>query len=76
MSCLAKGAGKIKVFPLCPRVPGSEAKRVIIQGEKGSNGKLKNSAGIVLYNDKGNFTAEANRILMDAGGLNLRTACE
>ena len=71
VSGLAKGVGEIIVFPLWSRVIGREAKRVIVQGKKGSNGKTINSTGIVLYDDNGNFTTEANSILRDARGLKL-----
>ena len=76
VSGLAKGVGGIIVFPLWSRVPGREAKRVIVQGKKGSNGKTINSTGIVLYDDNGNFTTEANSILRDARGLKLWATCE
>jgi len=76
VSGLAKGAGDIIVFPLWPKISGREAKRVIVQGKKGSEGKTKYSTGIVLYDGKGSFTTEANSILRDAKELNISTTCE
>ena len=69
VSGLEESAGGIIIFPLWPKVPGKNAKRVIIQGKKGKKGITKIAAGIILYEDNGTFSNEANRILREADGL-------
>jgi|TARA_Y100000031_G_scaffold53892_2_gene61439 tRNA1(Val) A37 N6-methylase TrmN6 len=68
---LAKGAGGAKVFPLWPKKAGEGAKRVIIQARKGEAGKTRIAKGLVLHNDDGSYTPEAEAILRDAGPLTL-----
>ena len=71
VSALAEGAGEIVVYPLWPLITGRKAKRVLVQGKKGVKGRTKYSSGMVLYDEKGNYTFEANGILRDADELNL-----
>ena len=68
---LAKGAGKISIFPIWPKMRGHGSKRVIIQGRKGQKGSTVLANGLVLHDSQGNFTKQASKILSDAGELNL-----
>ena len=71
VSGLEQSAGGIIIFPLWPKIHGKGAKRTIVQGRKGIRGKTKIATGIVLYDDKGKFSTEANRILREADRLKL-----
>jgi tRNA1(Val) A37 N6-methylase TrmN6 len=75
VSGLEQSAGGIIIFPLWPKIRGKGAKRAIVQGRKGIRGKTKLATGIVLYDDKGKFSTEANRILREADRLKLKTTC-
>lgn len=68
---LAKGAGGAKVFPLWPKKAGEGAKRVIVQSRKGEQGETRMAEGLVLHNDDGTYTPEAEAILRNAGPLTL-----
>ena len=63
--------GALVVFPLWPRA-GEPAKRVIVQGIKGSKAPLTLSQGLVLHGADHTFTPEAAAILRQAGPLTLR----
>jgi tRNA1(Val) A37 N6-methylase TrmN6 len=60
--------GAIIVYPLWPGL-GKPAKRVIVSGRKGVDGPARISAGLVLHESDGAFSAAANAILMDGAGL-------
>ncbi len=60
--------GGITLFPLWPK-QGKEAKRIIVQGCKGSKAPLKLHSGLILHQPDGGFTPEADRILRDGGSL-------
>ena len=62
-------AGGLVVFPLWPKIQGQVAKRVIIQARKGKTGKTRITEGLVLHNDDGSYTAEAEAVLRGAGPL-------
>ncbi len=62
-------AGGLVVFPLWPKIQGQAAKRVIIQARKGKTGKTRITEGLVLHNDNGSYTAEAEAVLRGAGSL-------
>ncbi len=62
--------GDIKVFPFWPSL-GQIAKRVIVQGVKGSRGGLNLLPGMVLHNADGSFTQEADALLKNGHHLNL-----
>lgn len=64
--------GDLVVFPLWPRPGDRPAKRILIQGRKGSRGPLKLARGLVLHEDDGRFTAAAEVVLRHAGALELR----
>ena len=50
---------------------GAAAKRVIVHARKGGKGETRISEGLVLHQDGGAFTPEAEAVLRDAGALAL-----
>ena len=62
--------GNINVFPLWP-TGGKIAKRVIVQGIKGSKGGLNLLPGINLHNADGSFTQSTDAILKNGQALRL-----
>lgn len=62
--------GDIVVYPLWPG-KNKAAKRVLVSGIKNSNGALKLMPGIVLHQEDGKFTSDADAILRHAQGLNM-----
>lgn len=60
--------GNINVFPLWPAREQS-AKRVIVQGIKGTKGGLTLLSGMFLHNEDGSFTKAAEAILRDGEPL-------
>ena len=68
-ACLEGRAGGTVIFPLWPDRGSAPAKRVLVQGIKGSGAPLRMARGLVLHEDDGSFTAEADRVLRGAGGL-------
>jgi len=62
--------GSIILFPLWPKINRS-ARIVLLQGRMGSTGHSHISPGLILHNENGDFTAEANYILRDGKLLNL-----
>lgn len=63
--------GDLCVFPLFPRA-GAAATRVLVQGRKGSRAPVSLLPGLVLHNDDGGFTADAERVLRHGAKLPLR----
>ncbi len=61
------GFGRIVLLPLLPKA-GRAAKLVVIQG-RGGAGPAAMLAGLVLHEDDGRFTAAADRVLREGGGL-------
>lgn len=47
------------------------AKRVIVQARKGEQGETRIAKGLVLHNDDGTYTPEAEAVLRNAGSLTL-----
>jgi tRNA1(Val) A37 N6-methylase TrmN6 len=68
LAALAGKAGEIIVFPLWPGA-GKPAKRVLVRARRGIQTPLKLSAGLVLHEPGGKFTAEADTVLRDGAGL-------
>lgn len=62
--------GDICVFPLWP-ARAKSAKRVIVQGIKGSKGGLTLLNGMCLHNEDGSFTQAADAILRNGDSLSL-----
>ncbi len=63
-------AGEVVVFPLWPRRDGSPAKRIIVRARRGTAAPLRIAQGLVLHEEDGSFTPEADRIL-HGGALEL-----
>ncbi|MEX2455559.1 MAG: methyltransferase [Rhodospirillaceae bacterium] len=63
-------AGEVVVFPLWPK-RGTAAKRVIVGARKGIRTPLTLSAGLVLHEDSGAYTPDADAVLRGAA-LTLR----
>ena len=60
----------VKILPLWPK-PGAAAKRVIVSARKGGVSPLQLLPGIVLHNEEGGFSSEANAVLRGDGPLPL-----
>jgi tRNA1(Val) A37 N6-methylase TrmN6 len=63
--------GDIRIAPLYPRL-GAAATRVIVQGLKGSKAPLQLLQGLVLHDQNGRFTPEAQAVLRDGAPWRLR----
>jgi len=63
-------AAGIAVFPLWPRA-GEPAKRVIVQVVKGARAPLALLGGLVLHEEDGRYTREADAVLRDGAALPL-----
>jgi tRNA1(Val) A37 N6-methylase TrmN6 len=61
--------GDLVVFPLWPRPGDRPAKRILIQGRKGSRGPLRLARGLVLHDDDGRYSAAAEAVLRHAKEL-------
>jgi tRNA1(Val) A37 N6-methylase TrmN6 len=63
--------GALVVFPLWPRRARRPAKRVLVQGRKGSRGPLRLAPGLVLHEDDGRYSPAADAVLRHAKALRL-----
>lgn len=70
LACLAQSCGDLAVFPLWPR-RGEAAKRILVQGLKGSGGPLRMQAGLELHDADGCYTAAVEAVLRDARALDI-----
>ena len=70
LAALQGRAGEVVVFPLWPRRDGSPAKRIVVRARRGTASPLRLARGLVLHEQDGSFTPEADRILR-GGGLDL-----
>ncbi len=69
---LLKGRfGALAVYPLFPK-PGLPAKRVLIQGLKGSRAPLEMLPGMILHEADGSYTKQADLILRGEADLHIR----
>ena len=59
---MGKRFGAIEIIPLWPKA-GREAKRVIIRARKHRQSPARISAGLVLHNEDGSYSADAENIL-------------
>ncbi len=71
ISRLYRRVGDLMIMPLWPR-SGEAAKRVIIQGRKGTKGCTYLLPGFALHGEVERYTPEARRILWDGEALNLK----
>ena len=62
LSLLSGKAGAIKVYPLWPK-QNVNAKRVIVSAQKGVKTPMKITPGLVLHENDGTYTTDANEIL-------------
>lgn len=62
--------GGLAIYPLFPR-RGVPAARVIVQGRKNSRASARLLPGLVLHEDGGAYTAEAEAVLRSGAALNL-----
>jgi len=62
--------GALAVYPLFPK-RGVPASRVIVQGRKNSRAQMRLLPGLVLHEEGGAYTAEAEAILRHGAGLTL-----
>ena len=67
---LAGRFGDIAVFPLFPK-QGEPATRIIVQAEKGSRAGLSLLPGLVLHEENGSYSAEAEAVLRGGEALDL-----
>jgi tRNA1(Val) A37 N6-methylase TrmN6 len=71
LSLLKGRFGALAIYPLFPK-KGAPAKRVLVQGIKGSRAPLELLQGMVLHEADGSYTEEADLILRDGAGLGIR----
>ena len=69
LAAMAGRLGGIAVFPLWPGSEGKDARRVLVQGIKGSAAPLRLCRGLVLHEPDGAFTAAAEAVLRGGQGL-------
>ena len=63
--------GAVALFPLFPH-QGAPAKRILVQGIKGSRAPVEVMPGMVLHKQDGAYTKEADAVLRANAGLALR----
>lgn len=68
---MTSACGDIILCPLWPRA-GSAAKRVIVQGRKGTGGRATLAPGLVLHAEAERYTAEARAILEKGAAFSLK----
>lgn len=71
LAALAGRLGDVVVFPLWPLADGRPARRLLVQGRKGSRAPLRLVPGLVLHAADGGFTAEAEAVLRHGAPLPL-----
>ncbi len=76
LAALRGQLGDLVVFPLWPGVRERAAKRVLVQGRKGSRGPLTLAPGLALHAEDGGFSAAADAILRRGEALVLRVRSE
>lgn len=68
VQALGKRFGAVELIPLWPRA-GVKAKRVIIRAIKGRKSGAALNPGLVLHQENGDYTAEADAVLRSGGSL-------
>jgi tRNA1(Val) A37 N6-methylase TrmN6 len=68
LAALPKTLGAVTMVPLWPRA-GQPAKRVIVTAVKGSRAPCTITAGLVLHQPDGGYTAAAEALLRDGAGM-------
>jgi tRNA1(Val) A37 N6-methylase TrmN6 len=64
------GAGGSVLYPLWPKA-GADAKRVLVQGTKGSRAPARVGAGLVLHEAEGAYSRAAQAVLREGAALRL-----
>jgi tRNA1(Val) A37 N6-methylase TrmN6 len=72
LAALGASLGALVVFPLWPGDPHRPAKRVLVQGRKGSRAPLALLPGLVLHEADGRLSAAAQAVLRHGEALALR----
>jgi FkbM family methyltransferase len=70
LACLNGKAGEIVVYPLWPR-EGEAARRVLVRARKSVGTPLRLAPGLVLHEDGGKYTPQAEDVLRHAAALYL-----
>ena len=73
---LSRSLRTIRICPLWPKVKGDGAKRVIVQASALGDGNVSISEGLVLHQEDGGYTDEADAILRQAGALTISPLAE
>lgn len=71
LAMLRGRAGGITVFPLWPDRSSKPASRVVVQAIKGSKAPMRLAQGLVLHEDDGRYTVEAEAVLRHGASLPL-----
>lgn len=71
LAVLRGRAGGITVFPLWPDRGAKPASRVVVQAVKGSKAPMRLAQGLVLHEDEGGYTVEAEAVLRHGAALPL-----
>jgi tRNA1(Val) A37 N6-methylase TrmN6 len=71
LAVLGASLGEIAIFPLWPGDAGKAAKRVLVQGRKGSRAPLNLMPGLVLHGPDGKLSAGAESVLRHGHALTL-----
>lgn len=69
LAVLRGRAGAITVFPLWPDRSAKPAARVLVQAVKGSKAPMRLAQGLVLHDDDGRITVEADAVLRHGAPL-------
>ncbi len=72
LAILRGRAGGITVFPLWPDRSSKPASRVLVQAVKGSKAPMRLAQGLVLHEDDGRYTVEAEAVLRHGAPLPLQ----
>jgi tRNA1(Val) A37 N6-methylase TrmN6 len=72
LATLSDALGALVVFPLWPGDPPKPAKRVLVQGRKGSRAPLALMPGLILHEQGGRLSAAAEAVLRHGEALVLR----
>ena len=70
LAALPGRTGDVVVFPLWPAA-GQPAKRVVVQGRKGSGGPLSLAPGLILHDQSGGYSPKAEEVLRHGRALDL-----
>lgn len=72
LKCLRGKFGSVVIYPLWPRL-GEPAKRVIVVARKGKRGPMRILPGLVIHKPHDNsYTPEAEAVMADTGGLDIK----